>query len=57
MQNKLISILRRLGFSISFKKRVSPNEKIRLLGIIINSLFLELSLPNDKLLKLREVLK
>ena len=55
-QNKLIRILRRLGFFISFKKLQSPVNKLRFLGIYIDSISLELSLPEDKLDKLRVIL-
>ena len=48
----LISIIRRLGFFISFRKLKSPTKKIRFLGIDIDSDRLELSLPSDKLEKL-----
>lgn len=56
LQCRLIRILRRLGFYISFKKLVSPTSKIRFLGIYIDAPRLELSLPEDKLKKLRVIL-
>lgn len=55
-QQRLLAILRRLGFFISFKKLISPSKKIRFLGIDVNSETLELTLPDDKLLKLRQTL-
>lgn len=56
-QLKLIAILRRLGFFVSYKKVVSPTTRIRFLGIIIDAPSLELSLPMDKLRKLRTILE
>ncbi len=56
-QIRLVRILRRLGFFISFKKLQSPAKKLRFLGIYIDSITLELSLPEDKLMKLREILR
>ena len=56
-QLKLVSILSRLGFYISHKKLQSPALKMRFLGIYIDMIKLELTLPPDKLEKLRRVLR
>lgn len=55
-QSKLIAIIRRLGFSLSFRKLLSPTQKMRFLGIDIDTIKLELTLPADKLIKLYRVL-
>ena len=55
-QIKVVAILRRLGFFISFKKLTAPCTKLRFLGIYIDAERLELTLPEDKLVKLRGVL-
>ena len=55
-QVRLMGILRRMGFYISFKKLLSPTTKIRFLGIDIDAQKLELTLPEDKLIKLQDVL-
>lgn len=56
-QMRLVSILRRLGFYVSFKKLTSPSPITRFLGIEIDALSLELRLPLDKLDKLRLTLQ
>ena len=53
----LVRILRRLGFYVSYKKLVSAGQKIRFLGIEMDSVKMELRLPVDKLMKLQELLK
>ena len=55
-QRTVIAILRRVGFHISFSKITSPSTCTRFLGININTVTLEMSLPEDKLLKLIQVL-
>ena len=55
-QRTVIAILRRIGFHISFSKIISPATCTRFLGININSVTLEMSLPGDKLQKLVQVL-
>ena len=45
----LISLLRRLGFYISWPKVTSPSTNCRYLGIEINSVHQTLSLPSDKM--------
>ena len=56
-QNSLIRLLSDLGFMVSWKKCSSPSQEVRYLGIIINSNNLTLSLPEDKLVKLRNELQ
>ena len=55
-QRELIAILRRLGFSISFKKLTPACRITRFLGIEIDSGRMELRLPQDKLEKLQGIL-
>ena len=52
----VISALQHLGFQISWKKVTDPDEVTTFLGITIDSLKLELSLPIEKVHKLRLVL-
>ena len=52
-QSTLISILGDLGFLVSWKKCSTPSTCVRYLGILINSVSMSLSLPEDKLLKMR----
>ena len=52
----LIAILRRLGFSISYKKVTPPAQLARFLGIDIDTRNLELRLPEDKIEKLLLIL-
>ena len=52
-QRILIGVLRRLGFFINYKKVSCPNTTARFLGIIIDSVKLQLKLPLDKLEKMR----
>jgi hypothetical protein len=54
--NSVISLLRKLGFSINWKKVVDPTKQIVFLGIEIDSESLELRLPQDKLCALRSEL-
>ena len=56
-QERLIAILRRIGFHISFKKLQSPATTVRFLGIEIDSVGLEMRLPGDKLSKLIRILE
>ena len=56
-QHALVSILRRLGFYISFKKLTPPQQVTCFLVIDVNSVAMELRLPADKLEKLKEQLK
>ena len=54
--NMLISLLRKLGFHINWKKVVDPTTKITFLGIEIDSIAMCLRLPDDKLLQIRHEL-
>ena len=51
-QSILLGILRHLGFSVSWKKVSSPSTITTFLGIIINSLDMNLTLPDGKITKL-----
>ena len=51
-QATVITILRRIGFFMSFKKLRSHDTTLRFLGIGIDSVALEMRLPEDKLAKL-----
>ena len=53
----LIAVLRRLGFSISYKKVTPPSQLARFLGIDIDTQHLKLRLPEDKIQKLITVLE
>lgn len=55
-QAVLMAILRRLGFYISFPKVTSPATKTRFLGIDIDTVALEMTLPEDKLVKMTSAL-
>lgn len=52
----LISLLRKLGFSINWNKVIDPTTKITFLGIEIDSDDMCLRLPEEKLLQVREEL-
>ena len=52
----LISLLRKLGFSINWNKVVDPTKKLTFLGIEIDSNTMELRLPDDKLEALKHEL-
>ena len=52
----LISLLRKLGFSINWKKVVDPSQVLVFLGIEIDTVKLELRLPEDKLMQLKDEL-
>ena len=56
-QSTLITLLGDLGFIVSWKKCSSPATCVRYLGIMINSTDMSLSLPEDKLQKLRHELE
>lgn len=55
-QARLVAILRRLGFHISYKKLTHPAQVVRFLGIEIDAVNLELRLPQDKLESLKDLL-
>lgn len=52
-QLALINVLIKLGFYISWDKVVSPCQRIQFLGLIIDSTDMSVSLPNDKVDKLK----
>ena len=56
-QRRLVAILRRIGFYVSYKKLTPANTVTRFLGIEIDSVELELRLPQDKLEKLHNQLE
>ena len=56
-QMSLITLLGELGFYVSWKKCSSPSTCVRYLGILIDSQNMSLSLPQDKLDKLKNELE
>ena len=54
--NVLIKLLRRLGFSIAWEKTVGPSQCITFLGIQIDSCTATLSLPQEKVTQLLQLL-
>ena len=52
-QNIVINTLRYLGFYISWAKATPPSKVCRYLGLVIDSIEMELRLPKDKLEKSR----
>ena len=56
-QTILIHLLGQLGFHVSWKKCTSPATSIRYLGIIFDSISMEMSVPQDKLDKLHSEIK
>ena len=54
--NMVIGLLRKLGFSINWKKVTDPTTRIVFLGIEIDSVSMCLRLPDDKLHQVREEL-
>ena len=55
--NVLIQLLRKLGFMIHWGKVVDPTTRITFLGIELNSISMTLSLPEEKLLLLKQELQ
>ena len=55
-QQALIQLLHSLGFSVSWPKVVSPTQVVKFLGIILDSVKMEMRLPNSKLKSLQNVL-
>ena len=53
----LISLLRKLGFSIHWGKVVDPTQKITFLGVELDSVQMSMRLPHDKLCILRQELQ
>lgn len=56
VQSVLISLLGSLGFLVSWEKCTSPSKVVRFLGVIFDSVRMELRLPVDKLLLLHHEL-
>ena len=56
-QKILVSVLRRMGFEIAWKKGSSPATKTTFLGICIDSVKMNLSLPEDKIVKLMSLIE
>lgn len=54
--NILISLLRKLGFAINWRKVVDPTTRIIFLGIEIDSIAMCLRLPDEKLIQVRHEL-
>ena len=55
--NRLLSVLRQLGFSINYNKVVGPTKQLVFLGVSIDTDAFTLSLPKSKLQDLREELE
>lgn len=56
-QHALITLLGELGFRVNWKKCISPTRKIKYLGIVVNSENMSLTLPEEKIQKLRKELE
>lgn len=57
VQMKLINLLIRLGFHISWTKCSSPSKVTKYLGLWFDSTTMQVSLPNDKMEKLEKELR
>ena len=55
-QQTLIRLVRGLGFAVNEKKVIRPAHRVRYLGIDVDSTTMTLTLPEDKLIKLKGVL-
>lgn len=53
-QQTLMEILRSLGFFISWGKCITPTQKLTYLGVVFNSIDMSVSLPEEKLAKLKQ---
>ena len=53
-RNILTGVLETLGFEVAWKKVTEPDMSTTFLGININSETMSLTLPQDKLVKLKE---
>ena len=56
-RNLLMEVIKFLGFRISLNKVTEPNQVTTFLGITINSVAMELTLPVEKLVKLGKALQ
>ena len=52
-QRILIALIRKMGFTVNYNKITSPSQEARFLGIIIDTIKLQLQLPPDKIIKLK----
>lgn len=55
--NTLLSVLRKLGFSINWSKLVGPTTRLVFLGVVIDSVKMTLELPDDKLCEFTNLLR
>ena len=53
----LLGVLMRLGFTVNRNKVVEPSQKIIFLGVSIDSLSRKISIPQDKLIEIKDELK
>lgn len=51
-QLALINSLERLGFAVKWEEVTGPSQRVKFLGLLIDSMRLRLELPTDKLQKL-----
>lgn len=56
-RDQVLHVLRQLGFYINYSKTTNPSTFCRFLGIIINSVTMELCLPEDKHVALINILR
>ena len=54
--NTLLTLLRKLGFSINYKKVCGPSQRLTFLGIVLDTFSMTLELPRDKLNELKDML-
>ena len=55
--NELLRLLRHLGFQINYKKIEGPTREITFLGIVLNSITMNLSIPEEKLRDVESTMK
>ena len=53
----LLGVLMRLGFTVNWNKVVEPSQNIIFLGVSIDSLSRKISIPQDKLIEIKDELK
>lgn len=53
----LINLLRRLGFDIAWEKVVSPTQNLTFLGLQLDSISMQISLPESKLASLLDLIE
>ena len=54
--DKLLALLRHLGFAINYDKVAGPVQRITFLGIVLDSISMSLELPEQKLIELKDLL-